>query len=350
VTPLVTGNGTYSFALATTSSTGLSMSSREGAHAPELVVSTTGGNTPPTANPVSVNATTAVSTPWSPSVSDPDGDPLTCSIVTPPAHGTATVAASCGSGTYQSNASYTGPDPFTYKVNDTHADSTAATVSVTVTSGGGGGGPPAFVQEKVASGNTGTIVDTLTGAAGTGHTLVALVALAAGSSASVTTVTDSASGTWTKGPVGFLNGVNSRVEIWYRLGISAPVTSVTVTLSAAKSASVNVSEWSGVATTSAVDASLGGSAPDSTTVTTPGPFSTTNAVDVVIGAVNYPLTATATLGAGSFTSLAEFNFSTSVHGRAAYRITSATGSQQASWTLSATSGGNGGAILALKGA
>jgi hypothetical protein len=150
--------------------------------------------------------------------------------------------------------------------------------------------------------------------------------------------------------VGFLNGVNSRVEIWYRLGISAPVTSVTVTLSAAKSASVNVSEWSGVATTSAVDASLGGSAPDSTTVTTPGPFSTTNAVDVVIGAVNYPLTATATLGAGSFTSLAEFNFSTSVHGRAAYRITSATGSQQASWTLSATSGGNGGAILALKGA
>jgi hypothetical protein len=223
-------------------------------------------------------------------------------------------------------------------------------VSVTVTSGGGGGGPPAFVQEKVASSTTGTILDTLTSSAGTGHTLVAVVALAAGSSASVTTVTDSASGTWTKGPVGFLNGVNSRVEIWYRLGIAAPVTSVTVTLSAAKSAAVNISEWSNVATTSAVDASLGGSAPDSTTVTTPTPFTTTNATDVVIGAVNYPAAATATLGAGPFASLADFNSTTTVHGRAAYRITSVSGSQQATWTLSITSGGNGGAVLALKGA
>src|SRR5439155_25260812 len=49
------------------------------------------GNTRPTANPVSVSATTATPTPWTPSFSDPDvGDPHTCSIVTQPSNGTAT--------------------------------------------------------------------------------------------------------------------------------------------------------------------------------------------------------------------------------------------------------------------
>jgi hypothetical protein len=41
VTALVSGNGTISIALATTSSTNLSMSSKEGANAPQLVVTTT---------------------------------------------------------------------------------------------------------------------------------------------------------------------------------------------------------------------------------------------------------------------------------------------------------------------
>jgi hypothetical protein len=38
VTSLVTGNGTFSFVLAGTSTDGLDLSSKEGAHAPELVV------------------------------------------------------------------------------------------------------------------------------------------------------------------------------------------------------------------------------------------------------------------------------------------------------------------------
>ena len=43
VTSAVTGNGTYSFGLSTTNSTALSLSSREGANPPQLVVTTTGG-------------------------------------------------------------------------------------------------------------------------------------------------------------------------------------------------------------------------------------------------------------------------------------------------------------------
>jgi hypothetical protein len=212
-------------------------------------------------------------------------------------------------------------------------------------SGGGGGGSIGLVQQKVASGNTGTVPVTLTSPSGSGNALVAMVALAAGSSASVTSVTDSAGGTWTKGPVGFLTGANTRVEIWYRLA-ATPVTSVTATLSAAKNAAVNVTEWSGVASSSAVDGSLGGSGASATTAATPS-LATTNPTDVVIGAINYPAAATSTLSPGS-TSLSDFNASTSVHGRAAYALTLATGSFQDSWTLSAASGGNGGAIIALK--
>ena len=307
-----------------------------------------GGNQAPTANPVSLNATSAVSTPWTPSVSDPNGNPLTCSIVSQPAHGAATVQTNCSSGTYTSNAGFTGADSFSYKANDGSLDSAPATVSVNVTSGGGGGGSVAFVQQKTASAASTTLPVALPAASRAGDALVAAVALAAGSSASVSSVTDSASGTWTKGPVGYLTGTNSRVEIWYRLGAPS-LTSVTVTLSAAKSAAASVSEWSGVATASAVDASASGSGASSTTVATPS-LATTNATDLIVGAVNYPATAASTLTSASFTSLTNFDSSTSVHGRAAYARTSSAGTYKATWTLSAVSGGNGEAILALKAA
>ena len=202
-----------------------------------------GTNHPPVANNVSLNATSGASTPWTPNVSDPDGDLLTCSIVTQPAHGAASVASDCSSGTYASDAGYTGPDSFTYKANDGTVDSSAATVSVTVSSGGGGG-PIALVQQKTASGNAVTLPVTLTSPSAAGNALVASIAIAAGSSASVTGIADSGGGTWTKGPVGLLTGSNTRIELWYRVG-GPSASTVTVTLSAAKAAAINLSEWSG---------------------------------------------------------------------------------------------------------
>ena len=63
--------------------------------------------------------------------SDPDGDPLTAIKLTDPAHGTVALNPD-GSFTYTPNPGYVGPDSFTYKVNDGHADSNAATVNLTV--------------------------------------------------------------------------------------------------------------------------------------------------------------------------------------------------------------------------
>jgi hypothetical protein len=105
-----------------------------------------------------------------------------------------------------------------------------------------------------------------------------------------------------------------------------------------------VSEWSGIAT---VDSSRGGSNASATTASTPL-LPTSNASDLVIGAINYPAGVSSSPVSGSFTGLTDFSFLSSVHGRAAYQIVSATGSYQASWTLAGLSGGNGGAIIALK--
>jgi hypothetical protein len=224
---------------------------------------------------------------------------------------------------------------------------TSSGVGVTVDNGA----PPptsiSLVRQATAAGTAASLPIPVTATAA-GNTLVSTIAVAAGSSKSVTGVTDSAGGTWTKGPVGFQSGSNTRVEIWFRTGVGAGVTSVTATLSAAANASANVSEWAGVATAGALDAEGAQGNLAGTTSSTPS-VTTTNANDVLVGAINYPGTATSTLAGGGFTALNAFSSGTSTNGRAAYRIATATGAYQASWTLSAAAT-SGGALLALKGA
>jgi hypothetical protein len=65
--------------------------------------------------------------------SDVDGDSLTYTVVTQPQHGT--LSGSGASLTYTPAADYSGPDGFTFRVNDGTVDSNVATVSVTVTPG-----------------------------------------------------------------------------------------------------------------------------------------------------------------------------------------------------------------------
>ncbi|MFI5761130.1 FG-GAP-like repeat-containing protein [Streptomyces sp. NPDC051563] len=65
---------------------------------------------------------------------DPDGNTLTASLVTGPAHGTLTLNPD-GSFSYQPTGGYTGSDSFTYKATDGTVDSNTATVTLSVSAG-----------------------------------------------------------------------------------------------------------------------------------------------------------------------------------------------------------------------
>jgi chitodextrinase len=241
---------------------------------------------------------------------------------------------------------------YTVRARDAAGNSAVSAPPVSVTTPAGSPPPPppgapAFVRDATGSTTSGTTF-TVPIASTAGDALVASVAIQAGSTASVSGVTDTAGGTWTKGAAGFLSGSSTRIELWYRTG-GAAVSSVTVTLNTAKAASADVAEFSGVASASALDAAAGNTGTASSTTATTPALTTTNASDVLVGAINYPSsTTTATLNAPGFTALQPFAVST-VQGRAAYRIVSAAGTYQAAWTLSAAAN-SGGAILALKGA
>jgi len=87
-------------------------------------------NHAPAAAPVSVSTIQDTSVVATLQGTDADGDGLTYTVQTQPTHGTLT-----GTGpslTYTPQAGYTGPDSFTYTVNDGLDDSTPATVSIAV--------------------------------------------------------------------------------------------------------------------------------------------------------------------------------------------------------------------------
>jgi hypothetical protein len=65
---------------------------------------------------------------------DPDGDPLTITITTPPSNGTAVVAS--GKIVYTPNTGFSDTDSFTYTVSDGRGGAATATITVTVTDPG----------------------------------------------------------------------------------------------------------------------------------------------------------------------------------------------------------------------
>ncbi len=78
--------------------------------------------------------TTPEDTPVNGSVTgtDVDGDPLTFTKATDPAHGSVVVASN-GDYTYTPTANYNGPDQFTIDISDGHGGTTTVTVNITVT-------------------------------------------------------------------------------------------------------------------------------------------------------------------------------------------------------------------------
>src|SRR3989454_3308353 len=87
-------------------------------------------NTAPVANDRTISDVINLPVPITLTGRDADGDPLTFSIVTPPAHGT--LSGTAPNLTYTPESMFTGADSFTYKANDGKVDSNIATVSIAV--------------------------------------------------------------------------------------------------------------------------------------------------------------------------------------------------------------------------
>ena len=96
-----------------------------------VTITVTAVNRPPVANAQSVTTAEDTAIAITLTASDPDGDTLTYSVVTGPAHGALTGTAP--NLTYTPVANYNSSDSFTFKANDGKLDSATATVSITVT-------------------------------------------------------------------------------------------------------------------------------------------------------------------------------------------------------------------------
>jgi hypothetical protein len=90
-------------------------------------------NQAPMANGASVSTVSGVPVNVTLTGSDPDGDALTFSVVTAPAHGA--LSGTVPNLVYTSDAGYTGADSYTFKANDGQVDSAPATVSINVVRG-----------------------------------------------------------------------------------------------------------------------------------------------------------------------------------------------------------------------
>ena len=210
--------------------------------------------------------------------------------------------------------------------------------TLTVNPSGGGTGSTALVQQKTGtySAAAGVVVN-LNAAPQAGS---ALVLFSANNNVSVSEVSGGGV-TWARGVVG---GSHSVMEIWYGLNSSGSGTTITVSYNGTGSGGVNVSEFSGVAPSNAVDVAPPTNAGVTTNPITPAAV-TSNASDLIVGAAaDTSVTATTAGPTNSFIALTEAANTNKII--PAYRIVTATGSYSTSWTEG--SGGWDSAIVALR--
>ncbi len=160
--------------------------------------------------------------------SDPDGDPIDATLVSPAAHGVVDFAGD-GSFTYLPDIGYLGSDSFTYEVSDGQATSGVATVTVTVANGA----PVATVDAASVSKNVALSVSA-PGLVGNdtdpdGDTLIA--SLASGPTHGVAAV--ASDGSWTYAPVRDYTGGDA---FTYSITDGYAADSATVTLTIANDA------------------------------------------------------------------------------------------------------------------
>jgi PKD repeat protein len=202
-------------------------------------------------------------------------------------------------------------------------------------------GQIAFVQQKTAIySSAASVIATLSAAP---HPASALVLFSANNNVNITGVSGGGV-TWVRGSS---SSSHSVVEIWYGLNSSGTGTAITVNYTnATGSGAVNVSEFSGVATTNALDVAPAPSNGVSTTPTSPT-AATNNPNDLVLAAAADTSVGATTSGpTNSFIALTEASNSNKII--PAYRIVTASGSYSTTWTE--PNGGWDSAIVALKAA
>lgn len=213
-----------------------------------------------------------------------------------------------------------------------------------------GGGSIAFVGQTTLESTTAASQFNISRTTQAGNALVAFIALRASASSAVASVTDTASNTWRFGGMGRHPTSAARVELWFTLNAAA-VTQVTVNLDAAVKHAVNLTEWSGLRTTSGYDS---GSDTFGSTVTIldSGELTPVAANTVVLASVASTTTGTRTFdNTRGFTELTAFRSTggSDVIASAAYRVLTSSGTHNSIWNEDA--GRNyGGLAVALRGA
>jgi acid phosphatase type 7 len=197
--------------------------------------------------------------------------------------------------------------------------------------------PLAFVQQTTTAANSVASRALPAITVTSGNTLILALGWTPGAgNPSLSSVADNNGGTWQSTTIQS-SGTQARMQIWYSLNHPSGSTIVTATYSGNVSGvAANLSEWSGIATASAFDASAGttgsSTTPSTSTVTTH------NANDLVFGAAVQQGKNTIVSGpTNSFTGLtpavtsgSSGNSST----QSAYQIESAINSYTTNWTMS----------------
>ena len=208
--------------------------------------------TPPTA-PANLTATatspTSVNLSWSAST---DANGVTSYDIV--RNGT-TIGSVPGTSTSFLDASASPGTSYTYTVDarDGAGNISPASTPAQVTTPSGSTSPT-LVQS--AGSTTATV--TLPRASTQGDLLVLSASVYTGATNHITKVTDTAGNSWTRIGAFSVSGHNSDGEMWYSAN-AAPTTAVTVQLGTTVNTAVEVQEFSGVATTGALDTSAGSS-------------------------------------------------------------------------------------------
>ena len=204
----------------------------------------------------------------------------------------------------------------------------------------------ATVTNTTSTANAATLIQQATSTASSGTSLSTTLAsnpnagdalvLTLGAAPSSTSISSISGGgvTWAKAA---RSSTNRDSEVWYGLNSSGSGKNVTTTLSTACSGSclINISEWSGIATSSALDATSTRTGSAVTIVTSPT-STTSNQNDLIIATERGTTSSVLTAGpTGAFTALA--GASSSV-GNSTYDVVTATVTTSTKWTFtSATS-------------